>query len=112
MLMSLLRQGREPVLLSFARSHGDLFHLQIHILDPQSDRFHNAQSAAIEKRHDQLPHALHQGDHFRHLRAAQHNGQVDFAFRPHRLDRPAQRHLQHALVKKHQRVHRLILRRG
>ena len=46
--MSLLRQGREPVLLSFARSHGDLFHLQIHILNPQSDRFHNAQSAAIE----------------------------------------------------------------
>ena len=36
-------KGGEPVLVAFARTDGQLLHLNIDVLDPEPDRFHDAQ---------------------------------------------------------------------
>ena len=42
-------EGGDSVLVAFARSHGDLFHSEVNVLDPEAHGLHDAQAAAIKQ---------------------------------------------------------------
>ena len=47
-------KGGEPVFVALAGADSELLHLKIDVLDPEPDRFHDAQPAAVEELGDHL----------------------------------------------------------
>jgi hypothetical protein len=48
------RQGRESVILTFARAHCHLLHLKVHILHPQAHGLQDSQPAAVAQLDDEF----------------------------------------------------------
>ena len=42
-------EGGDSVLVAFARSHGDLFHSEVNVLDPEAHDLHDSQAAAVKQ---------------------------------------------------------------
>jgi hypothetical protein len=40
-------EGGDAVLVAFARPHGDLFHSEVNVVDPEAYSLHDSQAAAV-----------------------------------------------------------------
>ena len=55
-------KGGEPVFVALARTDGQLLHLLIAVLDPESDRFHDAQPTPVAELGNPLGGFVHERD--------------------------------------------------
>jgi hypothetical protein len=104
-------QHRHPVLEALVVPHQDLAALEIDILHPQAQAFHDAQAGAVQHPADQCAGAVEPRQERSHLGAGQHHRQA--ARRLCRLDvvEPGQFDIQHLAVKEEQGALGLVLRR-
>jgi len=105
-------KGGEPVFVPLARTDGQLLHLIVDVLDPEPDRFHDAQPAPVEELGDHLSGSVHERDHGGDFFACHDNGDVDLLVCTDGIDAARQSMVEDALVEEHQGVHRLVLGRG
>ena len=100
------------VFVALAVAHREGFHLQVHVLDSESDAFRDAQARAVQKLDDELMHSGHQCDHASCLLAGQDDGYLDLPACAVRVDFAAQWLLEHVLVEEDERIHGLVLGGG
>ena len=111
-LDELLGKRRDTVLVSLAVAHREGFHLQVHVLDPESEALRDAQARAVQKLDDKLMHTGHHCDHASRLLAGQDDGYLDLPARAVGVDFAAQWLLEHVLVEEDERIHGLVLGGG
>ena len=78
-LYELLGERRDTVFPALAVAHREGFHLQVHVLNPESDALRDAQARALQKLDDELMHSGHRCDHASRLLAGQDDGCLDFS---------------------------------
>src|SRR4030095_15516749 len=100
------------VLVAFARSHGDLFHSEVNILDPEAYSLHDSQAAAVKQFGNELRRAAHQGDDRSHFFPRHHHWNIDLSVSSNRVDVSLHRKLQDPLVEEDERIHRKVLGGG
>ena len=100
------------VLVSLAVAHREGLHLQVHVLDPQSEALRDAQARAVQEFDDELMHSGHQCDHASRLLAGQDDGYPRLLACAVYVDFAAQWLLEHVLVEEDERIHGLVLGRG
>lgn len=105
-------KGGEPVFVALAGTDGELLHLKIDVLDPEPDRFHDAQPAAVEELGDHLGGSVHERDNGGDFFACHDNGDVDLLVGANGIDAVLPRMVEDALVKEDQGIHRLVLGGG
>jgi hypothetical protein len=105
-----LRQHRHAILPAFAVPDDDLIEREIDILYPQAQAFQQPHSRAKQQRRDQLMRSNHDAQNPLHFVLAKHKRPTLRLFRSRNIAELAQRFLQHPVVKKNQRVERLLLR--
>ena len=106
------RQHHHPVLVTLPLAYHDLTPIEVQILDPQPQPFHQAQSGAVEHPGDQPGRSFHHIEEPLDLGAAQDHREP---LRPPGADHVAefsQRQLQDRLVEEQQGAQRLILGAG
>jgi hypothetical protein len=106
-----LGQQCQPVLAALPVAHRELTPLNIHILDPQPQRLHQSEAAAVQQPHHQGRLSLQSLAHRPHLRFAEHHRQPAPCPCPHHTLQ-LQVALQQLPVQKQQRRQRLILGGG
>ena len=111
-LSELLGKGRDAVLVSLATAHREGLHLQINVLDPESEALCDAQARAVQKHDDELVHPGQSRDHAGRLLTGQDDGYPDFPACAVCVDFAAQWLLKHVLVEEDQRIHGLVLGGG
>ena len=111
-LYELLGERRDTVFTALAVAHREGFHLQVHVLDPESDALRDAQARAVQKLDDELMHSGHQCDHASRLLAGQDDGYLDLPACAVCVDLAAQWLLEHVLVEEDERIHGLVLGGG
>jgi hypothetical protein len=105
-------QHRDAVLAALGLAHDELTALERNVLDPQSQRLHETQAAAVEQARDQPWSPLQLRQQCVRVGATQHHGQPLRAGRTSDVGEPRQLDLEHVTVKKQQCLKRLILRGG
>ena len=95
-------KGGEPVLVALAGTYGQLLHLKIDVLDPEPDRFHDPQPAAVEELGDHLGGSVHERDNGGDFFACHDNGHVDLLVGANGIDAALERLVQDAFVKEDQ----------
>ena len=108
----LLGKRRDAVLVSLAVAHREGLHLQVHVLNPESEALRDAQARAVQELDDELMHSGHQCDHASRLLAGQDDGYPGLPARAVRVDFAAQWSLEHVLVEEDERIHGLVLGGG
>jgi hypothetical protein len=78
----LLRQHGDAVALALSVPHEDLAGVELHVLDPQSQAFQEAETGAVEEAGDQVMGAVHLRQHAASLFTVEDDGA------PARLPRP------------------------
>ena len=111
-LYELLGERRDTVFISLAVAHREGLHLQVHVLDPESEALRDAQARAVQKLDDELMHSGHQCDHASCLLAGQYDGYPDLPACAVCVDFAAQWLFEHMLVEEDERIHGLILGGG
>ena len=111
-LYELLGEGRDTVLVSLAVAHREGLHLQVHVLDTESEALRDAQARAVQKLDDELMHSGQPCDHASRLLAGQDDGYPDLPARAVCVDFAAQWLLEHMLVEEDERIHGLVLGGG
>ena len=111
-LYELLGERRDTVFISFAVTHRESLHLQVHVLDPESEALRDAQARAVQKLDDELMHSRHQCDHASRPLAGQDDGDLGLPACAVWVDFAAQRLLENALVEEDERIHGLVLGGG
>ena len=89
-----------------------LLHLIVDVLDPEPDRFHDAQPAPVEEFGDHLGSSVHEREHGGDFFAGHDHGDGDLLVGAHGIATALQRMGEDALVEEHQGIHRLVLGRG
>ena len=105
-------ERRDTVLVSLAATHREGLHLQVHVLNPESEALRDAQARAVQKLDDELMHSGHQCDHASRLLAGQDDGYPDLPACAVCADFAAQWLLEHVLVEEDERIHGLVLGGG
>ena len=85
-------------------------HLIIDVLDPEPDRFHDAQPAPIKELCNHLGGSIHERNHSGDFFACHDNGDIDLFVGANGIDAPRQSMVEDPLIEEHQGIHRLILR--
>jgi hypothetical protein len=107
------RKGGEPILIALSRPDGYLLHIEINVLYPESNRFHDPQSASAKKLGDELWGPLHERKQGAHLFPGHDHGHASFFLCTDCVNHTIQEVPKYAFVKKNQGVHALVLgRRG
>ncbi len=104
--------GGEPVLVALARTDGQWVHLNIEVLDPDPDGFHDAQAATVEQFGNQLGGSVQQRDDGGDFFACHDNGDVDLLVGAHGIDAALHDVVEDALVEERQGIHGLVLGGG
>ena len=73
-LYDLFGECRDTVPVSLAVAHREGLHLQVRVLDPESEALGDPQAGAVQKLDDELMHSGHQSDHASRLLTGQDNG--------------------------------------
>jgi hypothetical protein len=105
-------KGGEPVFVAFTRTDGQLLHLIVDVLDPESDRFHDAQPAPVEELGDHLGGSVHERENGGDFFACHDNGDGDLLVGAHGIDAALHGVVEGALVEEHQGIHGLVLGGG
>ena len=104
--------GGEPVLVALTRTDGQWLQLEIDVLDPEPDGFHDAQAAPVEEFGNQSGGSVHQrhdaGDFF----ARHDHGDIDLLVGAHGIDAARHGVVEDARVEEHQGIHGLVLGGG
>ena len=111
-LYEFLWERRDTVFVALAVAHREGFHLQVHVLDSESDAFRDAQARAVQKLDDELMHSGHQCDYASRLLAGQDDGYPDLPACAVRVDFAVQWLPEHVLVEEDERIHGLVLGGG
>lgn len=105
-------QHGHPILLPLAIADQDFQASKLHILDPQTQHFHQTHTGAIQQTGYQPQGAIQLRQHARHLLPRQHHRQALRTARPNHAVHPWQLDLQDLLIKEENRRQRLVLRGG
>ncbi len=111
-LYKLLGERRDTVFISLAVAHREGLHLQVHVLDPESEALRDAQARALQKLDDELMHTGHQCDHASRLLAGHDDGYLGLPACAVCVNCSAQWLLEHVLVDEDERIHGLLLDGG
>jgi hypothetical protein len=106
------RQHRHPILEALAVAHENLATLEIDILHPQAQAFHDAQTSAIHQPTDQGIGAFQPRKQRGNLGLRQHHRQAARGLGRLDIIEPRQLDTQHLTIEKKQCALGLILRRG
>jgi hypothetical protein len=106
------RNGGEPVLVALARTDGQWLDLNIDVLDPGPDGFHDAQAAPVEQFGHQLGGAIHQREDGGDFFAGHDHRDVDVLVGTHGIDAALYGVVEDSLVEEHYGIHRLVLSGG
>ncbi|MNC33852.1 hypothetical protein D3C75_822610 [compost metagenome] len=104
------RQQRDSILHALAITDDDLVASEIHILDPQTHRLHQAHAGAVQQSGNQSDLAVETRQQPLGFFAGQDDGQTLRALRTHHFTQPGQIDGQDMLVEEQQGGQRLILR--
>jgi hypothetical protein len=105
------RKGGEPILVALSRPDGHLLHIEINVLYPEPDRFHDPQPASVEKLGDELWGPIHDRNYRTHFFPGHDHWHVSFLLSTDCVNHPIQGVPKYAFVKKNQGIHRLVLGR-
>ena len=86
-----------------------LSHLEVNVLDPEADGFHDPQSAAVQKLRNQLGSAFQQREDGGDLIARHHDGDIHLLVSANGIDRTFHGLAEDALVEENESIHGLIL---
>jgi hypothetical protein len=106
-----LRQHRYAILRPLAVANQNLAPLEIEILHPQANAFHQAHAAAVKQTREQRMNSLHPVENALHLVARQHHRQARRPLGSHHAVEPRQVNAQDLPVQEQQGRQRLVLRR-
>ena len=106
-----LRQRYPPIPIALPRTHGDLVAIEIDILHPQADAFHQAQARPIQQRRLQPRLTVQHRQQAIDLVPRQHHRHPPRSLRTRHILKPRQLQPQHLLVQEQQGRQRLVLRR-
>ena len=107
-----LGQHRPPVLVALARTHRQFQPIQIHILDPQTQRLLQSKAGAIHQRRGQPGKSTQLAKQSRDLLARQHYRYTLTCLCTLEVAEIAQVRIQHLGIEECQCVERKVLRRG
>ena len=103
------RQNGDSVFAPFAVTDQGLVSFEVQVVDSQRQRFHQAQSRAIEKRRNQVRNARHQAQDAPYVLACQDQRQSFRPFRPNRRLDPIKGSSENVAVQKQDGGQRLVL---
>jgi hypothetical protein len=106
------RNGGEPVLVALARTDGQWLDLNIDVLDPGPDGFHDAHAAPIEQFGHQLGGGIHQREDGGDFFAGHDHRDVDVLVGTHGIDAALNEVVEDSLAEGHYGIHRLVLSGG
>src|SRR2546426_4711637 len=108
-----LRQYRDAITITLPTSDRDLISPEVDILDPQAQSLEQSHPRPVQQLHNERRNAsaLQSAKQLAHFVFRQDDGDAGRTLRPHQRAQPANRHLQHVAIQKHDRRERLVLRR-